>query len=262
MKVEEIVDYGFEYDFISPTTAPNDTSHDTPAEPEDESYEFRLFAPASKKASSAPERGKEPPTTDITAPKITLLRSPSPSAIPTISEGRLLRPRPESHYFATTTATSRDQYSTTAVSTTNIFALSQTPWRGTSLPWRVIHLPSNTTPRPSTTQTGTPQATNPTKSSTRSKPNKKRRIILRRRLAARTAASTKSKAVPKPVVRNETGEIISLDPAEREKRSARNKEKKLKRRQRERERKAALAGGEVADGGDGGGSDDGDGGGD
>ncbi|PGH09138.1 hypothetical protein GX51_00892 [Blastomyces parvus] len=100
-------------------------------------------------------------------------------------------------------------------------------WPGCYLSWRVTHL--QTTPRenksnvPSdSSQTEGVTLLNPlavTKApKSRKKPGKKRRIILRRRLAATRTA----------------------EAAEREKRTRRNREKKIKKKLREKEKKATL----------------------
>lgn len=235
--------YGFEYDFITPPAPPTAP----PKEDQDKSYEFRLFAttakPTSDVSTSAPLKGEAKPAP--IGPRITLVRSPSPtSATATEQEGRFLRPRHESHYLATASPTRLAQYKASAISLSTLSTLSHTPWPGTSLPWRVTHLPSSRLskslrhhhhhqprPQPSTVATA---------STCRSKPNKKRRILLRQRLAALQPKSKPKppQSKPKPVTRTPTGEI-ELPPEEREKRTARNREKKLKRRQREREKKAA-----------------------
>ncbi|KAK2778024.1 hypothetical protein FQN52_002929 [Onygenales sp. PD_12] len=103
-------------------------------------------------------------------------------------------------------------------------------WPGCHLPWRVIHLK----PGPSKKKSSSSRASNETSISlvnpsvdakipkSRKKPGKKRRIVLRQRLAASKAA----------------------EEADREKRTRRNREKKIKKRQKEREKKAALREGE------------------
>jgi hypothetical protein len=237
-ELADFVDYGFEYDYVSHSATHKSTMQETPDEPAEPSYEFRLFASTSAKPSEA----IQPAKSESAAPKITLLRSPSPSTIPLTSEGRLLRPRPDSHYFSKPSLALQSQHDASAISSLAILKLSQTPWPGVSLPWRVSHV------RPASSSAKLTNQSQRMTSLARSKPNKKRRILLRRRLAARTGSATKTKAKsavksgPKAIVRNETGEIIELTPEERDKRTARNREKKLKRRQRERERKAALAG--------------------
>ncbi|OAT05854.1 hypothetical protein BDBG_02179 [Blastomyces gilchristii SLH14081] len=99
-------------------------------------------------------------------------------------------------------------------------------WPGCHLSWRVIHLQTT----PSKTKSKVPSDSSQTKGVTllnplttkapksRKKPGKKRRIVLRRRLAATRTA----------------------EAAEREKRMRRNREKKIKKRLKEKEKKATL----------------------
>jgi hypothetical protein len=237
--------YGFEYDFVDPS-APATHLQEVTNEENDQAYEFRLFAPAAT-ASSKPATTKAATSAQSMAPRVTLLRSLSPSLTIQPQEGRLLRSRPESYYFAKPTQKTQSHFATSTMTTAALQTLTQTQWPGTSLPWRVIHLstarPSKKASQPSQAAesiSGTSPGLHATaRAQKRSKPNKKRRIFLRRRLAASTNKAN-SKPKVKSVTRSETGEILGLAPQEREKRSARNREKKLKRRQRERERKAAL----------------------
>ncbi|EEH05739.1 conserved hypothetical protein [Histoplasma capsulatum G186AR] len=100
-------------------------------------------------------------------------------------------------------------------------------WPGCHLPWRVIHLKTVPSQNKQNEPTDSPHTTAVTlldplavskAPKSRKKPGKKRRIILRQRLAAAKTA----------------------EADEREKRTRRNREKKIKRRQKERERKATL----------------------
>ncbi|KAI5306689.1 hypothetical protein KEM56_007632 [Ascosphaera pollenicola] len=126
------------------------------------------------------------------------------------------------------------EYADCAVSSEDIsrFARQQKP--GCHLSWRVIHL------KPSTARSKKKQSNPTTLASlasdpdskqylenpllkphvpkSRNKPGKKRRIVLRQRALAKKQA----------------------EEADRDKRTARNREKKLKRRQKEREKKAAT----------------------
>lgn len=233
--------YGFEYDFITPSAPPSAP----PAEDEqDQSYEFRLFATTTKPTSNGPISAQTKATDGAkvasNGSRITLVRSPSPTSAAVTEEGRFLRPRPEAHYLATPSPTRRAQYKSSAISPSTLSALSHTAWPGTSLPWRVTHLPASRLSKSLRHRYHLQPSSTATKiSSCRSKPNKKRRILLRQRLAAlQPKQKRQPQPKPKPITRTPTGEI-ELPPEEREKRTARNREKKLKRRQRERERKAA-----------------------
>lgn len=107
----------------------------------------------------------------------------------------------------------RKEYEDVAVTGSQLFAWArsaQTP--GCHLPWRVFHLKPNDHRVPNSSPTATSITTSETRK--RSKPGKKRRVILRSRAAA--AGMTDA-----------------------EKRNKKNREKKIRKRQRERERKAA-----------------------
>lgn len=254
--------YGFEYDFITPSGPPTALAKDELDQ--HQSYEFRLFAtttkPTSDVSTSAQTKDKDGAKSGSTGPRITLVRSPSPTSAAVTEEGRFLRPRPESHYLANPSLTRLGEYKASAITLLTLSTLSHTPWPGTSLPWRVTNLPaSHLSKSLRHHQQLQPRSTTTKASSRRSKPNKKRRILLRQRLAALQPKQKKQpQPKPKPITRTPTG-VIELPPEEREKRTARNREKKLKRRQRERERKAANTGDTVAAGsgdGDGGVDDD------
>ncbi|PGH11145.1 hypothetical protein AJ80_07247 [Polytolypa hystricis UAMH7299] len=111
-----------------------------------------------------------------------------------------------------------------AVSGEEIVELARaSAWPGCYLPWRIIHLkPTTTTKQTKTLPSSTPltlqNPTIPKPPKSHKKPGKKRRIILRKRLAAAKTA----------------------EEQDREKRKRRNREKQLKRRQREKGKKAAM----------------------
>ncbi|EEP76279.1 predicted protein [Uncinocarpus reesii 1704] len=113
----------------------------------------------------------------------------------------------------------RQNYLEVAVTSDQVLAAANSGvWPGCHLPWRVIHFAapfSKTSKVPSQTPLST---TDPSLKPKKKKPGKKRRIMLRNRVAAKAAA----------------------EEADREKRTRRNREKKIKRRQREREKKTAL----------------------
>lgn len=244
--------YGFDYNFIEinqpAATVP---SHDIPTAPDvatttpppetEDKFEFRLFAPSS--------------TTPTTNTKITLCASPSHSDIP-LADGHFVKPnRPDDYYFTaslteTELQTLGHQYSTTAVSSAEILLGANKAWPGTSLPWRVISLPASTQPRqrkPSISPQNTialaqtieappPKVPNPNTAPThpstpspppsihmntrRTKPSKKRRIFLRRRLKLRTKLAGEAK-----------------EQAIRDKKTAMNRKNKLRRREKEREKR-------------------------
>ncbi|OJD22484.1 hypothetical protein ACJ73_06170 [Blastomyces percursus] len=108
-------------------------------------------------------------------------------------------------------------------------------WPGCHLPWRVIHLQTTSSKNISNVPSDSSQTKGVTllnqlttkAPKSRKKPGKKRRIVLRRRLAATRAA----------------------EAAEREKRTRRNREKKIKKRLKEKEKKATLRDGRDEQGG-------------
>ncbi|KAK2796915.1 hypothetical protein FQN50_009374 [Emmonsiellopsis sp. PD_5] len=136
------------------------------------------------------------------------------------------------------------RFAEVALSGDKILEDSSSTWPGCHLPWRVIHLK----PGPSKKKSSSSRPSNETSISlinpsldakipkSRKKPGKKRRIVLRQRLAASKAA----------------------EEADREKRTRRNREKKIKKRQKEREKKAALREGESGAGSEVGKSESGD----
>ncbi|KAK2761619.1 hypothetical protein FQN54_001447 [Arachnomyces sp. PD_36] len=134
----------------------------------------------------------------------------------------------------------RREFFDAAIGGEEVLARKGEAWPGCHLPWRVTHIkatPSTTTKpkpksKPSSTASPTPKQLlfknkDVAASLKRKNLGKKRRIILRKALAAQEAAKE----------------------ADQEKRTRRNREKKIKRRQREREKKATAAGDATADSG-------------
>jgi hypothetical protein len=228
------LDYGFDYDFISPSSAPappfeTEGTQKDEASNEDndkeEEYHFRLFTSSTAKHSAQPIRlSPTPPPTDPTEPL-------------SLDKTNFIRPhRPDSYYFTSALApesiqTLKSEYTTVAVSTADVlnFATS-TKWPGTALPWRCIHVQLiNPTKAPSHGPgLGSRDAVSQTNSATDSKritgrPSKKRRILLRKRLALHA---------------NVAAQAQLFEEAEREKRTRRNREKKVKRKEREKRKKS------------------------
>ncbi|KAJ5168579.1 uncharacterized protein N7482_004173 [Penicillium canariense] len=221
----------------------------------EQEFEFRLFsAPTKAKDTSSHEpnmtdgnqtaanKDKKPTgeiRDNIGTQKLRIrLRSPTPSRDP--SEGRFVKAfRGWQYYFSTPTifgmdetpmsegtkAERRRQFEDMAVTGEHITGWAKTqPWTGCNLPWRVIHLKRHQTKLPPASMDvpiyvveGAPVSKSPT---TRKKPGKKRRVQLRKKVAAAEAAKL----------------------SEAEKRTRKNRERKIKRRQKSREQKAAAAG--------------------
>ncbi|OCT46349.1 hypothetical protein CLCR_01280 [Cladophialophora carrionii] len=242
------VSYGFEYDFVTPGLSDVKASR-PPIEPlplddaEEPEYEFRLFAPGP--SSGAQHRQAQPGTADA---KVRLSATPEPVALAdalSLDKAHFVRPnRQESYYF--TAALPKDtvrqlkaEYAAVAMSSTDIISLAEsTRWPGTALPWRVVqvelldkqsrsgiqhpstHVDSTTSQRNSSAQH---------KAQARTRPSKKRRILVRQRLALRKELASQAQA---------TAEM------EREKRTRRNREKKVKKKEREKRKKSEAGGGE------------------
>ncbi|KAJ5380597.1 uncharacterized protein N7496_003025 [Penicillium cataractarum] len=223
---------------------------------EEQEFEFRLFSAPTKpkdatlkdqektdgdRISSKGDKASGKDTKDTTAGTQKLrirLRSPSPSGDP--SEGRFVKAfRGWQYYFSTPTlfgldendaaketiAEQRRQFEDMAVTGEHITTWAKAqPWPGCDLPWRVIHLKRHQTKLPPSSKDipvyvveGAPVSKSPI---TRKKPGKKRRVQLRKKVAAAVAAKE----------------------SEAEKRNRKNRERKIKRRQKAREQKAAAAG--------------------
>ncbi|KIV93171.1 hypothetical protein PV10_04408 [Exophiala mesophila] len=264
------IDYGFEYDFITPPTTlssrdPAKSNNQTenplastipeqspdPKDPQHEdedgetTYQFRLF-------SAHPSSGLSKSTADAATPvaaaaskdTIRLSATPPPSAdnlnlIDNISlhKTQFLRPRrPDSYYFTSALPTSTlsrlsSQYSETALSTTDILTRAKsTKWPGTSLPWRVIHVKLA---QPTKTPTPTTTSRSSTQPSSSSRPQRiNPRPSKKRRLVLRRRSAAQADLVEK---------AKAADEAEREKRTRRNREKKVKRKEREKRKKQDAA---------------------
>jgi hypothetical protein len=262
--VEAAPAYGFEYDFIDVNSSmpePNlakgpEHAEDVPKGPREEKrsehkFAFNLFAPSTGPEDTATKHAK-----------ITLRASPSPGDAQ--SEGRFLKPnRLDTYYFTSSLSQSeleqlRSQYLAVAVTSDEIFRRSKTTWPGMRMAWKVIapksvvvrhkgKSPVDTRypalnedmnapfePAYANTKREIPgaaatQTTLPPLSASglvrRTKPSKKRRIFLRKRLAMQTKLTGEAK-----------------NQAIREKKSAMNRKNKLRRREKEREKKKAAQG--------------------
>ncbi|EXJ93092.1 hypothetical protein A1O3_01648 [Capronia epimyces CBS 606.96] len=249
--VVAVPNYGFDYDFISHEVQveaglPEASNHAENGEGDQEQeYQFRLFTAATSRPKAQTSQLQSPTSL---RPTIRLSRSPSPSALdraPGLDTAHFVRPyRPQTYYFTSalpqeTIQTLRSQYVEVAVSTSEVLSRAKSAsWPGSTLPWRVIHVELSNSP-PSADQTAQSRSSafvkahDASSSRSKSKPSKKRRIVLRRRL----------------VKHNElVAEAMDAEMAEREKRTRRNREKKVKRKEREK-RKKLLEGQPQADDG-------------
>ncbi|KAI1609719.1 hypothetical protein EDD36DRAFT_467783 [Exophiala viscosa] len=219
------IDYGFEYDFISPDQKPaqpsqanitHEPSNDDNAD--EQEFDFRLFTTAATQPSQAIRLSATPPPAD-------------PTEVPSLDEANFLRPnRPDNYYFTSALPPNsigalKSQYATVALSTTDVLSLATlTNWPGTAIPWRCIHVKLT---KPTKLSQGHDRKTvtkqlHSTTDSRRGRPSKKRRILFRKRLALRA---------------NLAAQAEHDEEAEREKRTRRNREKKVKRKEREKRKK-------------------------
>lgn len=173
----------------------------------DEAYDFRLFARPS-------QPGKDSETRKIA------LRSPTPAN----GQSGFIKPRrPESYYFAQNNSHEDvEKFRIAAMSGDQIFDNLKIRWKGCEMPWRVSIIKSNGHKTPSGSLE-TPQEV----AGKRKRSGKKRRIILRKRMAAKSAkevAARQSQA--------------EKEAAERGKKTRKNREKKIKKRQKEKLKKS------------------------
>lgn len=223
---------------------------------EEEEFEFRLFSapkPHPSTDSKAPDNTKaEGEGNEIKIQKLKIrLRSPTPVDVQP-GDGRFIVPfrgwryyftKPElmhlsarhDHEKAQIEADElmrRREYENIAITGAEVLDWAKnTETPGCHLPWRVFRLDRKYHRVPKSLlreiETNTTKPLEVAVGEKKSKPGKKRRIILRTRAAA--AAAEKAKAA-------ETSNMT-----EAEKRNKKNRERKTKRRQKEREKKAALA---------------------
>ncbi|ETI19347.1 hypothetical protein G647_09179 [Cladophialophora carrionii CBS 160.54] len=242
------VSYGFEYDFVTPTLSDVKTSRPPVAplpldDAEKPEYEFRLFAPGP--SSRAQHRQDQPGTADA---KVRLSATPEPIALAdvlSLDKAHFVHPnRPESYYFTAalpedTVRQLKAEYAAVAMSSTDVISLAEsTRWPGTALPWRVVQVGLLNKQSRSRVQQLSTQVDSTTsqrnssvqpKARARTRPSKKRRILVRRRLALRKELASQAKAT---------------EEMEREKRTRRNREKKVKKKEREKRKKSEAGGDE------------------
>ncbi|KAH7378131.1 hypothetical protein BKA64DRAFT_766960 [Cadophora sp. MPI-SDFR-AT-0126] len=255
----------------SPTNPNPDAEPSKQNQEEEQEYDFLLFRPPPTTSTSH--------QTQLQPQKIILSTTDELSGT-----GRILRPRPREFYISPKAAGDRKaQLESVAVTGDDILAERGRRHWGLEVPWRVRvlrpdgtlliskgrYIAGETKPSPNSHGTGPssqgptldlniplipPLSSNPnssihsssphSKSKIKTKPNKKRRIILREKKRKREAAEAARKK-----------DRESKEEAEREKRTRRNREKKVKRRLKEKAKKLE---GEAGGGGDGEGGEGGD----
>jgi hypothetical protein len=235
----DAVSYGFDYDFVAPKYPPvqpvRQSSEGHPDEDVEPEYQFRLF-------TSKPTSEPNPDQADTNAaePRIKLSATPEPAALTealSLENAHFVRPhRPEAYYFTSklpeeTLHELKSQYQTAAVSTLDLISRAHVLWPGASLPWRIVNV--KLLNKPSHANTSVPISRPTTSSGKRLRPSKKRRILVRRRLALREERAAQAKVVQE---------------TEQEKRTRRNREKKVKKKERDKRKKLEAAGGVGGDG--------------
>jgi hypothetical protein len=223
-------------------TREDDGNNETQEDDQEQEFEFRLFsAPAATtntKQTSHNTAGNGGAKSKTQKLRIRV-RSPTPADIQP-GDGRFVVPFRGWQYYVTRPElmkqprderpaqledVKRTEYEQVAVTGAQLMEwarITQTP--GCHLPWRVTHLKLSNMKVPnssSKTTAALPSTKEPAEAKkNKSKPGKKRRVILRKRAVAAAALAGMTDA---------------------EKRNKKNREKKIKRRQKERDRKAALA---------------------
>ncbi|KFY35833.1 hypothetical protein V494_05558 [Pseudogymnoascus sp. VKM F-4513 (FW-928)] len=211
-----------------------------PAEAEDETFEFRLFAPTAKAAAPNTDTSSTPEV----APTQRIILSNSDDE--DVGDGAFTVPhRRLSWYIATpATGTRKAQFEEAAVSAETVRRESEQRAWALEKPWRVTIIRTGSTPisqsaaAPSAKSIDA-QAVDGDGKTKRTKPNKRQRIVIRIR---ERALSEKLEAERLRRAREEE-EKASRGAEDAEKRTARNRERKIKRREREKRKKAAAASG-------------------
>ena len=212
-----------------------------PAEAEDETFEFRLFAPTTTAVASNTDQSFTP---DVTATQRIIL---SNSDDEDLGDGAFTIPHRKLSWYIAAPATGarKAEFEEAAVS-------SEVVWRGREQrawalekPWRVTVIRTGSTPIPqpagrqAAKSISMQVAVEENGKTKRTKPNKKRRIVVRIR---ERALSEKLEAERLRRAREEE-EKATRGVEDAEKRTARNRERKIKRREREKRKKAAAAAG-------------------
>ncbi|KAE8443367.1 hypothetical protein EG329_001925 [Mollisiaceae sp. DMI_Dod_QoI] len=210
------------------------TQHDEAADTQlkEQEFEFRLFSSAPAPTATAKE------TADTIIQKILLNDSDSEDGA---REGRFLRPRPLSYYFAASLSEERKkEYEFAALDGETVLELAKRRAWGLEVPWRVKVLKTVSSGKvkaglPDTAIRIEAQDEEDARDKKKRKPGKRRRIILREKRRKKEAAEERRKK------REEEKEV-----AEREKRTRRNREKKVKKRMKEKAKKLGAGNGSVA----------------
>lgn len=238
----------------TPSIQPPTTQPPADAEPEagaeEEAFEFNLFAPSAPK--SVPAQGDADGMTIETPKKPQkIILSHSDDEDPPIGGGKLVRQRKDGWWMADITEARRAEYRDVAVDMEDIRRWTETRWYGWEKPWkvRVIHTGLSPAELQGAARTAAiARKLQLTSSNTadkmdldekvksKTKPNKKRRIILRSREKAAKEAAEQARIKAE----KEREDKLNADADYAVKRNARNRERKIKRREREKRKKEAA----------------------
>lgn len=232
----------------TPATPPQSTP--APEKEQPEEFEFNLFAPSLPK--SIPAHGDSDGMTIETPkkPQKIILEKDDDAEAP-MGEGKLVRQRKDGWWMADITEARRKQFEDVAVGMEDIRRWTETRWYGWEKPWKVGVIHTGLSPaevagaartaaiarKLQLDKTSTTERMDlDEKVKSKTKPNKKRRIILRsREKAAKEAAEAARIKTEK-----EREKKLEEDKDYAVKRNARNRERKVKRREREKRKKEAL----------------------
>jgi len=234
---------------ISNGTNPEPSASQPQPEPEDDqgeeqAYEFRLFS--------------TPSTTTATNPNPTVQKIILNDDEEDTGTGAFIHPRrPQSYYLHTPASGAlKAEYEAAAVSGETVLAWREKRAWGLEVPWRVrtitvtssLPKPSKSTSKPAGTASETASQARQgavvgievsEEGKKKTKPSKKRRILLREKARKRSAAEEARRKIAQ-----------SKEEAEREKKTRRNREKKVKRKMKEKAKKGDTVGAVSVDGGD------------
>ncbi|KAF8855723.1 hypothetical protein BDZ45DRAFT_804746 [Acephala macrosclerotiorum] len=213
-----------------PTGKPDIEEVEEDKDSKEQEFEFRLFFSAPTAATTA----------DTTVQKI-LLEDEESEEEDGSREGRFLRPRPRSYYFARPASEERKQeYRFAALDGEEVLGLASKRAWGLEVPWRVKVLTAPILKNiKSKTDTFNDAGTRieaideeTAEVGKKKKPGKKRRIILREKKRKKEAGEEAKRKKEE-----------EKEAAAREKRTKRNREKKVKRKLKEKAKKAGTTNG-------------------
>ena len=221
------------------------------AEDEEEAFEFNLFAPTMPK--SVPAQGDQDGMTIETPRKAQkIILEKDEDANEPLGEGALVRQRRDGWWMADITKARLAEFQDAAVGMDDIRRWTQMRYYGWEKPWKVrvvrtglsdeeIRGAQKTAALAAKLASTSEAMDLDEKVKSKTKPNKKRRIILR----SREKAAKEAIEAARIKAEKDREAKIQDDADYAVKRNARNRERKIKRRERERKKKEALKNGTV-----------------